>query len=445
MRKGKAIILLYVLSVILVFFTLMTFLRFPVGVKNYNGILGATQLDGDIATGYAYTLVYSDKGVGEDADVTDVIETLTKRLNILGYQNPIIQSVKDSSVGVKDYNIRVVIPALINDKGVVDNTKMLEDVQAAASYGVVKFYGDTSENPVTEIMSDITAISGATFRGSFIDSDGSTKYAALLNLSNEAYEFLTKEIEKAGTSSYYLSVKLDNGDSEELLLSGAISSDLIASRVLSISNSNEADLRQKILKLSTGGLAYKYEVEGAESSAVLSNGSSQICLIAILTVVLAYMVGLIVKFKGIGLAGALAMLVFILVDNAMLIAIPGITVGIGSIVGMIFASILAGFGISLVAKRILDESLNGKTVKASIKSGFNGSFKPILNLNFMSALAGLLLFIFTTGAIKMFAITFAVGAVVSFLSTILIARLYVEILLPIAKTPEKFFNIKGEE
>ena len=445
MKKGKAITLLSVLSVILVFFTLMTFLRFPVGVKNYNGILGATQLDGDIAPGYSYTLVFTDKEVGEDADVSDVIETLTKRLNALGYQNPIVQSVKNSSIGVKDYNIRIYIPAIINDKGVVYTSKMQSDIEAAASYGVVKFYGGTTENPTTEIMSDFTAITGASFNGAFTDSNGNTKYSAQLNLSNDAYDFLSDEIEKAGTSSYYLTVKLDDGQEGEVLLKGAISSDIIASRVLSISNENEAGLRQMVLKISTGGLAYKYTVESAQSSAVLSNGSSLVCLISVLTVVLAFIIALIVKFKGIGLAGALAMLVFILVENAMLIAIPGIVVGIGSIVGIIFASMLAGFGVAFTAKKIIDEGLSGKTVKAAIKAGFNGSFKPILNLNFMSGLVGLLMFIFATGSAKMFAITFAVGAVVSFLSTILIARLYVEIFLPITKSPEKFFNIKGEE
>ena len=46
MKKGTSIVLLSIISAIMAFMLVMTFVRFPVGaVKNYNSVLGAIELD----------------------------------------------------------------------------------------------------------------------------------------------------------------------------------------------------------------------------------------------------------------------------------------------------------------------------------------------------------------------------------------------------------------
>ena len=59
MNKGKSITLLSIVSVIIAFVLVMTFIVFPVGVKNYNSLLGAVELDYDLEGGVAYTLTLS--------------------------------------------------------------------------------------------------------------------------------------------------------------------------------------------------------------------------------------------------------------------------------------------------------------------------------------------------------------------------------------------------
>ena len=45
MSKNKSLTLLIIVSVIMAIVLTMTFLRFPIGVKDYNSAVGATELD----------------------------------------------------------------------------------------------------------------------------------------------------------------------------------------------------------------------------------------------------------------------------------------------------------------------------------------------------------------------------------------------------------------
>ena len=148
---------------------------------------------------------------------------------------------------------------------------------------------------------------------------------------------------------------------------------------------------------------------------------------------------------GLGVAGALSTLAFILIELAMLVAVPGIKLSMSGIIGILASTAVLGFGLNLTFKKISNEFAKGKTIKAAINSGFNKALKPVLLTNLISAVAGLLTFIFAVGYAYCFGITFGIGAVISFIATALLSKLYTSILLCLSKKPEKFFNVKREE
>ena len=69
MSKGKSITLLTIISVLMSLLLVMTFLRFPIGVKDYNSPIGAIKLDYDIAGGVAYTLALNENNEEEIDDL----------------------------------------------------------------------------------------------------------------------------------------------------------------------------------------------------------------------------------------------------------------------------------------------------------------------------------------------------------------------------------------
>ena len=108
MNKGKSITLLSIISVLMACVLVFTFMRFEVGVKNYNSLLGAVELDYDLEGGVAYTLTLADDNEEEVGDnINAVIDTLENRLDQLGYGTYSVKAVKSTDESVEDYQIRI--------------------------------------------------------------------------------------------------------------------------------------------------------------------------------------------------------------------------------------------------------------------------------------------------------------------------------------------------
>ena len=105
MKKGKSITLLTVITLILAFLTVMTFIRFDVGTKTYNSVLGAIDTDYDISGGTAYTLTAAKDNIEvvNDDNVDGVVNTLKARMNALGYQTYAVKAIKVAD----DYERRI--------------------------------------------------------------------------------------------------------------------------------------------------------------------------------------------------------------------------------------------------------------------------------------------------------------------------------------------------
>ncbi len=437
LTKGKSITLLTIICVVLAALLVMTFARFPVGIYDYNSVLGAISLDYDLAGGSAYTLTLADDNEEEVENVNEVMDTLSSRLNALGYKdNFSITALKSVKEGVEDYDIRIIAKSGIN---------LSTDISAAAAYGTVKFYGGTSSDPSTEIMNQKNAVANASYVGMGTDESGQTIYQTSLEFTDYGYKALSDAITSATTgdnasSSYYLKITL--GDST--LLNSQISSEM-TNKTVYITSSTEAAARQMAMQIKTGGLEYKYEVSNGQAvSAILGEKTPLYTVLAVAAVIVLALVLIAVLYRGYGVVATLSMLVFIVLELGMLIAVPGITLSFGGVFGIILASVFALDGLIILARRFKEEYASGKTIKAAYKAGYKRAFKPILGANLIVGVIGLLLFIFASGALQNFGITLGIGIVVSFITTSLISAMFTYIILPLVKNGEKFFNLKRE-
>ncbi len=429
MTKKKSIFLLILVSILLAALAVASFARFPVGIYDYNSFLGAISLDYDIAGGQAYTLTLAKDNTEDIEDVKDVTDVLSARMNALGYQFYEITALKDMTDGVEDYNVRIVAKASEN---------LQSDIEAVSKYGEVVFYGGTTEDPTTMVMDEEPAIANSAYVGEYNDGTNTTHQVSL-QFTDYGYETLTKAISDAGESSYYLKITLG----EETLLNGQITKDAIQNKTVYLSSQTAEEATRMALQLKTGGLKYKYEISSIDDiSPILGENTSLYIVIAIAAMIVVSIAFFAIKYKGYGLIAALSLITFILVEIAMLIAVPGITVSMGGVLGVVLATVLAIDGLIITIKRITEENELGKTVKAAVKTGYKRSLFPILNTNVIALAIGLMLFALTTGAIRNFAITFSIGVAVAFAATVLISRMFTALILPLLKKPEKFLNLK---
>lgn len=432
-NKAKSITLLSILCVVMAFLLVMTFIRFPIGIKNYNSVVGAIDLDYDMAGGTAYTLTLAKDNLDDVEDVNEVLDTLRYRLGELGYQTFSVKAIKSVDAAVKDYDIRI-------ETKTTDS--LATDIATVAAYGEIAVYGGTSANPETEILTEEKAIDGASYLGSY--SDGTNVYYRVsINFTDYGYNEISNLIKE--NTSYYMSIKM--GD--ETLLSGesAITETSFSGKSLEIVSSTEASAKQMALRISSGGLAYKYDI--SDPITITSPYGEKVAftsVIAICALVLALIVASLIMFKGYGVIASLSLIAFAILETLMLIAVPGIVLSIGGVVGFAVATVMTAVGLTLIGKRIKDEfAKSEKTVKAAVKRGFSACTLQVISTAVVVGVASLLLLAFTNGAIKSFAVTLGIGTVIGAIAVLVFSRMFASLILPLANYSEKFLDLKREE
>ncbi|MDO8549625.1 MAG: protein translocase subunit SecD, partial [Ignavibacteria bacterium] len=101
----------------------------------------------------------------------------------------------------------------------------------------------------------------------------------------------------------------------------------------------------------------------------------------------------------------------------------GATLTLPGIAGIILTIGMAVDANVLIYERIREELATGKTVKASIDSGFSRANSAIIDSNLTTFFTGIILYQFGTGPIQGFALTLMIGIVTSLFSALVIARL----------------------
>jgi len=92
------------------------------------------------------------------------------------------------------------------------------------------------------------------------------------------------------------------------------------------------------------------------------------------------------------------------------------------IAGIILTIAMAVDSNVLIYERIREELAVGKTMKASIDSGFSRALSAIIDSNFTTFFTGIILYQFGTGPIQGFALTLMIGIVASMFSALVICR-----------------------
>ena len=131
---------------------------------------------------------------------------------------------------------------------------------------------------------------------------------------------------------------------------------------------------------------------------------------------------MLVYYRGSGLIAVAGLALNVLFTVAILIGfnaaltMPGMA-GIVLTVGMaVDANVL-------ISERIREEIRLGKGPRASMEAGYKNAFSAILDSNLTTALTGIILLNYSSGAVYGFAVTLLIGIVVTFVTQVFITRL----------------------
>jgi preprotein translocase subunit SecD len=136
---------------------------------------------------------------------------------------------------------------------------------------------------------------------------------------------------------------------------------------------------------------------------------------------------MILYYQMFGIVADLVLLANVVVLTALLSMLK-VALSLPGIAGIILTVGMAVDANVLIYERIREELRNGVSPQAAIRAGFDKAFSAILDSNVTTFIAGVVLFVFGTGAIKGFAIVLSLGILTSMFTALMGSRALLTLL-----------------
>ncbi|MBS4534237.1 protein translocase subunit SecD [Clostridium sp. D2Q-14] len=131
-----------------------------------------------------------------------------------------------------------------------------------------------------------------------------------------------------------------------------------------------------------------------------------------------------------GLISIIALTIYVLLVLFTMVSINA-TLTLPGIAGLILSIGMAVDANVVIFERIKEDIKSGKSLRASVDSGFKKALSTVLDANITTLIAGIVLFNFGTGPVKGFAVTLIIGVIISMITAIFITRFLLKLFIGI--------------
>ena len=209
------------------------------------------------------------------------------------------------------------------------------------------------------------------------------------------------------------------------------------------------DANHLAILLRSGSLPVKLEViENRTVGPTLGQDSKEASQKAFLIGVAGVFVFMLVFYRLSGLVADIALLLYTML-LLLLMRYLNATLTLPGMAGIILSIGMAVDANVLIFERFKEEIRNGRSLRKAMDSGFSRAMTTILDSNITTLMACLVLFYLGTGPVKGFAITLALGVLLSMFSAVTVSRFLLKFLInaDITKNPFCFgmFRHSGQE
>lgn len=377
-------------------------------------------------------LVYSlDLSTVDNKNRADSVEGVRKvieqRINALGVSEPVIQS---SHVG--DVESMIVELPGVKD---VEQAKSLIGETAQLEFWKPAEEGETGPNPLLPgfVPSDLT---GADLkRASVSFQNAGTKQARLANNPQVDLTFSDsgRDKFKSLTEQFLgkqIAIVLDNQPISAPTVQSVISD---GSAVITGQFTLE-QAKQLSIQLNAGALPVPIKlIEERTIGATLGTSSVEESLFAGAVGLLLVGLFMILYYRLPGFLATVALVIYALLSLAAFELIP-ITLTLAGLAGFILSIGMAVDANILIFERMKEERAAGKPLNLAIDHGFKRAWSSIFDSNMSSLITAGILYYTATGLVRGFALTLAVGILVSMFTAITVTRTFLRLVLrPTAK------------
>ncbi len=412
MKKNRGILSLVLMAVLIALLGFTT----VVGIgKKHSGAAENIKLGLDLAGGVSITYQVKDKNPTE-SEMNDTKYKLQKRVEQYSTEATVYQEGSD--------RINIEIPGVTNANEILDEL---------GKPGSLEFKTEDGTTVVTG-----ADVSTATARSSQ-DEMGNTEYSVELSLNDEGKEKFAKATEENVGKIIYI---VYDGDT----ISDPQVKNAIPDGIAYITGNftfEEAENLASTIRI--GGL--KLELEELRSNVVGAQLGEQ----AISTSLKAGAIGLAIVFLFMifvyylpGLASSLALIIYTELVMVILNAFE-VTLTLPGIAGIILSIGMAVDANVIIFARVKEEISLGKSVRNSLKTGFQKAMSAIVDGNVTTLIAAAVLWLKGSGTVKGFAQTLAIGIIVSMFTALVITRLIIFAFYAVGLRSEKLYYHKTKE
>jgi len=140
-------------------------------------------------------------------------------------------------------------------------------------------------------------------------------------------------------------------------------------------------------------------------------------------------------YRVFGFIANLALIANLVLIIAVMSLIPGATLTLPGIAGIVLTVGMAVDANVLIFERVREELDNGNSPQASIQAGYSKALSTIADANITTLIAAIVLFAFGTGPIKGFAVTLSIGIVASMFTAIMGTRAVINLVYGNRRVP----------
>ncbi|MBU1137084.1 protein translocase subunit SecD [Patescibacteria group bacterium] len=394
---------------------------------------GGTHLvyEADLSNIEAFDISVSMQGV------RDVIE---RRINLFGVAEPVVQvnNVGDSYrlivdlAGVKNVHqaiemigqtpsldFRTEKPVNVRDQILAEQEKVRQKIESGEEL--------TAEDQMIAMQDpyfEPTSLTGRFLKGAELQFDQRTNQPLVgLEFNSEgskSFEELTKENVGKRVAIYLDGTPISAPVVEEVITGGK-------AQITGKFDLEEA--RELVRRLNAGALPVPIKLINQQTiGASLGKISLNESLKAALYGLLAVLVFMLVYYRLPGLLANLALIIYVVLILAIFKLIP-VTLTLAGIAGFVLSIGMAVDANVLIFERFKEEFKSGKSLGGSIDEGFSRAWPAIRDGNISTIITSLILYIFSTGLVKGFALTLMIGILVSMFSAIFITRNFLKLFI----------------
>jgi preprotein translocase subunit SecD len=229
----------------------------------------------------------------------------------------------------------------------------------------------------------------------------------------------TKEFEKITSENIgkQLAIVLDGEVKSAPRIQSAISGDAVIENIGSLQEAKDV-----ALVLQTGSLPVNLEIQESQTiGPTLGQDSLRASILAGIIGIILVAIYMVALYRGLGLISLIGLAVYIIIFWGILAALKT-PVTLPGIAGVVLTIGIAVDANVLIYARIKEEMIKGKSKFVAFSEGFRNALKAIIDSNITTLITAAALYRFGTGPIRGFAVTLAIGIIISMLTAIVLVR-----------------------